>query len=762
MSIQIKHGKCLQEPIKYIDFNYELDDFQKHSCNSINDGHHILVTAHTGSGKTTVAEYACAYAIHNNKYAIYTAPIKALSLQTFSGLKNKHPEWDIGLQTGDVTINPEAQIMIMTTEILRDMLYFGTNDKRISETAIVIFDEVHYIKDRDRGTVWEESIMLMPNQIIMVMLSATIPESDVFAKWVSKCNNKQVDVVNTNHRVVPLTHAVLDIDHGSIKSIMTSNTGLDTKMLGSITKYCFNQSMLNDYLKQMKTSNLLPALFFRFNRVQCEKLSKLVKIPLVTSDEAKEINHIFTKSLSKFKGKLDNMKQLNVIKSLLLKGVCYHHSGLIHELKEIIQEIFAAGLIKALFVTETFAAGVNVPAKSVVFLDLEKFDSYSSDHRYLLPEEYHQMAGRAGRRGLDTQGYVFLAPLRGIPYINVLTNILTGKIKPFESQFQVNPALILKLTRAGKTYLDCISTSMLAQRNNEKTLLLEKELDKTKDIKIFDINLVDECIIKLVNERNSIDNGKQANKKLKKLNKKISNLSPELKKLYKTTLMQEKVNAKKHDQLEILEKDVYLTKNRFSNQTETIINYLVDIGYLSKLISSDSLALTIKGNMSSEINDCNRILLTEIIQKSYLSGLEFCDIIAVLSMFIEERETHRQQYIPEHISNLYKNIMKLARDLAVVEDKYGLNYLGTNWEINKEFIDLGYMWAKGGTIKDIYNMTDMYEGNFVRNILKLRSMCKTIVKICDICQNHELAKKLEDYETKLVRDIVIPDSLCLH
>ena len=760
-SITIKTGECKKSPPEYVKFSYDLDDFQKHSCNSIADGNHILVTAHTGSGKTTVAEYACGYAIANNSNAIYTAPIKALSLQTYYGLKKKHPGWDIGLQTGDVTINPEAQVMIMTTEILRDLLYFDTEQDRITNTTIVVFDEVHYIKDRDRGTVWEESIMLMPKHITIVMLSATIPQSDKFADWVSTCTGKHVDVVNTNHRVVPLIHGVLNLDNieSPIETIMTGRD-LDGSTLNRYSRYRLDVSDINAYVNQMSLSRLLPALFFRFNRKQCEALSRRVRGSLVTVDESKEINRLFNRSLAKFeKGKFDGLPQVKIVQNLLLRGICFHHSGLIHELKEIIQEIFAAGLIKVLFVTQTFAAGVNVPAKSVVFLDLEKYDSHISGHRVLLTEEYHQMAGRAGRRGLDTTGNVFLAPLRGMPYLLTMKNMLVGQMKPFISQLQVNPALVLKMIRSGKSCLTSISGSMLARRNKQELSILEKELEIAhKDC--GPLPTVAPEVQDLVAEHDRISKTRQAPKKLRKLARKVESLGETIKAQFHKALAFKIENRENTERIEYLERQVEQYRNRFKYDTDTIIQYLIYTGYLD-----EDNELTVKGKIASEINECNRIFLTELIMKDLFLDADhfnFPNIVALLALFVEERDTGRMQNIPSSVTVAISHINKFARKLAYTESKHNLSYLGTNWDISTEFVDLACMWAKGATIHEIYRDTDMYEGNFVRNILKIRSMCKAIMKICDICQNTRLSKILEDYETLLVRDIVVPDSLCLH
>ena len=761
-SITIKTGKCTRTPPEYVKFSYELDDFQKHACNSIVDGNHILVTAHTGSGKTTIAEYACGYAIGNNRNAIYTAPIKALSLQTYHGLKKKHPDWDVGLQTGDITINPEAQVMIMTTEILRDMLYFGIEQEHIINTSVVIFDEVHYIKDRDRGTVWEESIILMPKHITNVMLSATIPQSDKFADWVATCTGKHVDVVNTQHRVVPLTHGVLNLDNieSPVETIMTGRK-LDGPMLNTYSRYRLDINDINSYVNQMSLSRLLPALFFRFNRKQCEALAQRVHDSLVTDDESKEINRLFNRSLAKFKkGKFDGLSQVKTIHNLLLRGICFHHSGLIHEMKEIIQEIFAAGLVKVLFVTETFAAGVNVPAKSVVFLDLEKYDSHVSGHRVLLAEEYHQMAGRAGRRGLDTKGNVFLAPLRGMPDSHTMKNMLVGHMKPFISQLQVNPALILKMIRSGKSCLTSISESMLARKNKQQLVMLEEELIVAKK-ELGPVSELTSEIQSLVAEHDRISKTRQAPKKLRKLAKKIDSLGETVKAQFHKALVNRTDNCENIERVEYTERQVEQCRNRFKYDTDTIMQYLIDTGYLNKASNE----LTVKGKMASEINECNRILLTElIIDDMFLDAdnLNFPNVIALLALFVEERDTGRVKHIPSDVTTTIDKIRKFARKQDNIESKHDLSYLGTNWEINTEFVDLAWMWANGASIHDIYRDTDMYEGNFVRNILKIRSMCKALMKICDVCHNTRLAKVLEDYETLLVRDIVVPDSLCLH
>ena len=379
------------------DFGFELDDFQKHAIASIKKNENVLVTAHTGSGKTVPAIFGIADSLSKNKKIIYTSPIKSLSNKKLFELKQKFP--DVGILTGDIKFNPDAQCVIMTTEILRNILYQSASQHiDITEVDKVIFDEVHYINDPDRGRVWEECIILMPKEITLIMLSATIDKADEFAKWVGNIKEKTTNLIPTHKRVVPLEHYIYNPESEHILNKIVTHDGnfINYDLIKKEYNILHTSKMINPFIEFLKTRQLVPALFFVFSRKECEKLALSVQKTLVDSEEINEIDKIFNYELRNHKKTYENSPQYHLIHKLVLKGIAFHHSGLIPLLKEVIEILFAKGLIKILFATETFAVGVNMPTKTVIFTKLTKYSNKS--FRYLRTDEYLQIAGRDDKR----------------------------------------------------------------------------------------------------------------------------------------------------------------------------------------------------------------------------------------------------------------------------------------------------------------------------------------------------------------------------
>ena len=490
-------------------FPFPLSDFQKYAIQSIVEGNHILVTAHTGSGKTLPAEFAIEHFVAQGKKVIYTSPIKALSNQKFHEFTKKFPHISFGILTGDIKFNPEADVLIMTTEILRNTLLQKTIDNQVdtksvpmqfemdfqNELAAVVFDEIHYINDLDRGKVWEETIMFLPSHIQLIMLSATIDKSEIFAQWIEdvKTNEehqKKVYLAPTNHRVVPLNHYFYTtIPQGIMKNIKdkefikyineflhkpipvknsTSQFHKDNyDKVRKLLDYCRKNTchikpsyVLNEVTKYLNENGMLPAICFVFSRKLVEKYAQTINISLFSDDEAnipsiirRECEQILRK-LPNFKEYL-NMPEFEMITRLLEKGVAIHHSGIMPIFREMIELLFAKGYVKLLFATETFAVGINMPTKTVLFTGFDKFNG--SSMRMLYPHEYTQMAGRAGRRGLDTIGHVIhLNNMFKLPYSHDYEQMVTGNPQTLQSKFSISYNLVLNFLQFNKTFKMCI------------------------------------------------------------------------------------------------------------------------------------------------------------------------------------------------------------------------------------------------------------------------------------------------------------------
>ena len=482
-------------------YPFPLSSFQKHAIESIVEGQHILVTAHTGSGKTLPAEFAIEHFVSNKKKVIYTSPIKALSNQKFYEFRQKFPHISFGILTGDIKTNPEADVLIMTTEILLNTLYaknrkddntsFTNQNNNLTmfemdfenELACVIFDEIHYINDLDRGKVWEETIMMLPLHIQMVMLSATLDSPEKFALWcetrgeITSCeSDKVVYLTSTYERVVPLTHySFITCTQGLFKVLKDKQLETEIKKITNSlniiqdSKGIFNddnylkikktlktfqdknhyvkrQHVLNTVSKHMFDNNMLPAICFVLSRKALEQCAKEITVPLLEDDS--KVSYIVRRECEQIIRKLPNFQEylnlpeyLNIV-SLLEKGIAIHHAGIMPILREMVELLFAKGYVKLLFATETFAVGINMPTKTVLFTDVNKFDG--SGPRLLYSHEYTQMAGRAGRRGIDTVGHVIhLTNLfRNTDQVAMKT-MMKGKPQTLTSKFKISYNLIL-------------------------------------------------------------------------------------------------------------------------------------------------------------------------------------------------------------------------------------------------------------------------------------------------------------------------------
>uniref|UniRef100_A0A8C7X4H9 SKI2 subunit of superkiller complex n=1 Tax=Oryzias sinensis TaxID=183150 RepID=A0A8C7X4H9_9TELE len=455
---------------------FELDVFQKQAILRLEAHDSVFVAAHTSAGKTVVAEYAIALSQKHMTRTIYTSPIKALSNQKFRDFKTTFK--DVGLLTGDVQLSPESACLIMTTEILRSMLYNGS--EVIRDLEWVIFDEVHYINDAERGVVWEEVLIMLPDHVSIILLSATVPNALEFSEWIGRIKKKHIYVISTMKRPVPLEHHLYTGNSTKTQKemflLVDAAGNFLTKGYGFIVlcswslhpprrfffipgwfSTCLCPPPLYLYLYQDRSVWLAllhflsqrqqtPVVAFTFSRARCDDNARsLESMDLTTSVEKAEIHSFFQKSLSRLRGGDRQLPQILLMRDLLKRGVAVHHSGILPILKEVIEMLFSRGLVKVLFATETFAMGVNMPARTVVFDSIRKHDG--TGFRNLLPGEYIQMAGRAGRRGLDATGTVIILCKAGVHEMADLHAMMMGKPTILQSQFRLTYTMILNLLR---------------------------------------------------------------------------------------------------------------------------------------------------------------------------------------------------------------------------------------------------------------------------------------------------------------------------
>lgn len=423
--------------------NFVLDPFQVKAITEIEQGHSVVLAAPTGSGKTLVAEYLIEKILKTKQRIVYTSPIKALSNQKFRDFTQLYGN-KIGILTGDVVINRDAQALIMTTEVYRNMAI--EDPEAIADVAYLIFDEVHYIGDIERGTVWEESIIFSPPNVKFLALSATIPNSKELAQWIESLTNHRVANIVSEDRAVPLAYSFYYF--GNIlpfKELLkrVAKQGSEPKTKGKRSGKSDQQARHLDILRNLKTLDRLPLLYFAFSRALVDEMadSATQAFDFTTPKEKREIETIIESYLEKYN--LEDLDSAHVLAEQLMNGIGRHHAGLLPQLKELVEVLFSQKYLKVLYVTETFALGVNMPARSVAFDNLKKFDGRS--FRELKTLEFCQISGRAGRRGIDTKGWVIVPFLPRDFHLEDLERIIYGEVEPLLSRFDLSFNSVLNL-----------------------------------------------------------------------------------------------------------------------------------------------------------------------------------------------------------------------------------------------------------------------------------------------------------------------------
>ena len=414
-----------------------LDPFQRSAIDHLADHKSVIVAAPTGAGKTLVAEYAVDRALAEGEQIVYTAPIKALSNQKYRDFAAQYPG-QVGIITGDVSVNSTAPVVIMTTEIFRNIIFDAP--ARLASVKFVVFDEIHYLDDLARGTVWEEAIIFAPQHIRFICLSATIPNLRELAAWMNTVREIPVEVVEWLERPVPLEH-IFSID-GMLTDDLREWRRARKRRAPRLARAPAKGTAHDPLLEFVRDNDDVPCLYFAFNRMRCERLAKQHQwLKLLDDRESQDILCLYDELTVKYG--IETTSQYTAMRRLVARGVAYHHAGMLPNMKVVVEQLFTSRLLKLIFTTETFALGINMPAKTVVFDELTKFDGVRC--RPMLTREYYQMAGRAGRRGMDSKGYVIskIDPKR-ISRKEV-QDVLYGQPEPVVSQFNSCYATILNL-----------------------------------------------------------------------------------------------------------------------------------------------------------------------------------------------------------------------------------------------------------------------------------------------------------------------------
>jgi len=425
-------------------FPFELDNFQREAIAALDAGKSVVVCAPTGSGKTLIGEYAIHQALDRGRRVFYTTPLKALSNQKLRDFRSQFGDDNVGLLTGDISVNRDAPILVMTTEIFRNMLYgtpIGEVGTSLTGVETVVLDECHYMNDRQRGTVWEESIIYCSSEIQLLALSATVANSGQLTDWINKVHGP-TELVYSDFRPVPL-----QFHFANQKGIfpLLDETGkranvrlVPKKKQQKVERGSIPTPSLTDVLARLDDRDMLPAIYFIFSRRGCDQaVAEVGNFSLVNEAETAELKRIIDDFLQR-NPEAERLGQ----KEALLKGIAAHHAGILPAWKGLVEELFGRGLIKVVFATETLAAGINMPARTTVISTLSK--RTDKGHRLLNASEFLQMAGRAGRRGMDELGHVVAVQTR-FEGAKEASYLATAKADPLASQFTPSYGMVLNL-----------------------------------------------------------------------------------------------------------------------------------------------------------------------------------------------------------------------------------------------------------------------------------------------------------------------------
>ncbi|KAG8911349.1 ATP-dependent RNA helicase mtr4, partial [Tulasnella sp. 417] len=775
------------------EYPFTLDPFQRMSINAIERSESVLVSAHTSAGKTVVAEYAIAQCLRDKQRVIYTSPIKALSNQKYRDFLATFG--DVGLMTGDVTINPNASCLVMTTEILRSMLYRGSEVVR--EVAWVVFDEVHYMRDRERGVVWEETIILLPKNCHFVFLSATIPNAMQFAEWISQIHEAPCHVVYTDFRPTPLQHylfpagsdgiymvvneksefkednfqkamGLIKDPHGEDPAKVGGGRGKKAKSKKGGTK---GPSDVAKIVKMIMLKHFNPVIIFAFGKRECETLALDVKEESLNSEEeSNQVDTIYTNAMDVLSEEDRALPQIEQMRPLLKRGIGIHHGGLLPILKETVEILFQEGLIKVLFATETFSIGLNMPAKTVVFTSVRKFDG--KDFRNLTSGEYIQMSGRAGRRGLDDRGIVIMMIDEKLEPQAAKT-MVKGEADALDSAFHLGYNMILNLMRVEGMSPEFMLQRCFFQHQNKANYIVDVLLncdptssvskDKTSirpcppgekgepmvcPVLLSTVQDLSVLRVFLPKDLKPLSERQNAWKSLLEVQKRFPEGIPPLDPLKHMKITDEKF-VQLVERVKILEQKLFshplqsdprlaeLLESFSKKQGQLALVKSLKKRYQSamEVIQLDELkcrkrvlrrlgfttsgdVIEMKGRVACEISTGDELLLTEMIFNGVFNPLSPEQCAALLSCFVFAEKSETTVKLKEELAAPLRTMQEIARRIATVskESKLPINEDEYVASFKVELMDAVISWCRGAKFMDLTKMwmnTALKGGPFV-------------------------------------------------
>ena len=800
-------------------FKYPLHIFQKWAIEGIIEGQHVLVTAPTGSGKSLPAEFAVDFFHNKGKKTIYCSPIKALSNQKFYDFSQKYPHISIGLITGDIKTNPDANVLIMTTEILLNKLYqIKSNSKQVSSVSFdmdiendlgcVIFDEIHMINDQDRGHVWENSIMLLPEHIQMVGLSATLDNPERFAYWLeTRGNEKQklskiVYLTKKKERAVPLTHySFITTNQGIFKAIKDKTIQSEInnminkpfvlqdakgkfeeehyfKMVKMMKLFETNQvyvkraHVLNQVSKYLTENEMMPALCYVFSRKQIEICAKEITTNLLEFDS--KIPYIVRRECEQIVRKLPNyeeylqLPEYITLVSLLEKGIGTHHSGMMPILREIVELLFAKGYIKLLFCTESVAIGLNLPVKTTIFTDINKHDG--NTFRMLHGHEFVQASGRAGRLGIDTVGHVFHLNnlFKNMDTVNY-KQMLCGKPQTLVSKFKISYHLILNLIEIDGNLIEFARKSMITGDLDSQlseiyyqSSTLQSELDNSKRSYLRTPRDIIAEYVDLEMKRNSV-----VNKKRKEVDNRIKQIKDEYRYI-ETDKSSVKKNMGKENELVKLQKQMYDIDNYIQNGVNRVLTLLSEEKFINS--SFEKQTLTLKGTIATQLREIPSLVFAKLLEENVFDVLSAKQLVSLFSCFTNVSVMEDLKYnIPTTDDTLCKSIIQNIQRMYLIYSKKEVDYninSEANYEIQFDLVNFTAKWCDCDSaieckllLQQLYSEKGIFLGEFVKALLKINNIANEMEKVAELLGNISLLSKLREIQGLTLKYVVTNQSL---
>ncbi len=739
-------------------FPFKLDDFQLEAIQHLDDGNSVVVCAPTGSGKTVIAEFAVELSLQRRKRCYYTTPLKALSNQKFGDLKKKYGDDMVGLLTGDISINRDAPIVVMTTEVFRNMLYgthFGDVNKNLERVACVILDECHYMNDAERGTVWEESIIYCPPDVQLVALSATVANAEELTAWIDQTHGP-TKLVLSDFRPVPLRFYYLGNE--TLFPLLQSGGGLNGQLKSLFGKKHdrFNKKAKRgkreplpdprDMLRALAARNMLPAICFLFSRRGCEEaMKKAGDVRLLSSAEQQAMKRYVDELIA---GN-ENLKTHPHLE-YLYRGVAVHHAGMLPSWKVTVEKLFQRGLIKCVFATETLAAGINMPARTTVISAISKRSD--DGHRFLTASEFLQMSGRAGRRGMDEVGHVVVLR-HPFEHIEDVAKLAVASADPLTSRFTPSYGMVLNLLQ--RHTID--EAKDLIERsfgqfviNHQLEPMFEQKMAFEDELKSLSAPLCPGEIGDLPLYKRRMDAHSTKAKQVKLIKRGFGtgkNSGPEAELISTVKALEHEMGgilaeangmpchncpvqkpcSKQADRIRTLTnrlKESNRVINRECGKYWRTFESLANILRMQGYINGDT--VTDLGKMAAAIRATNELFISEVVLSGVLKRLTAQEFASVLTAIVTEEsrpEDVSWAKIDPNVEAALERIQKIARKVFLMQRDFEIE---TPVEFSPLFCGLSQMWAAGATWEEIRQATFHDEGIVVRIFRRTLDLCRQI------------------------------------